>query len=323
MDKLKRQIKEAKEKKKMEKLLAKQPNNSSSIGDQSSSTMAKDKCIEDNDDDLFTVKSAPSGGVIDEQVVEKTATRGSTTPAVTASKKKKEAKLLKIKSDGRVKLSVSTTTSNSGGVSKKVSFDEEGNPSEEQSMQLVHMPSSAAGSVIDKERIAAHTLQVMERIAQTRPADALREKNRVRERRLAFKQAVRGQAAKATEDEDGGGQATLWNADEEDMDDADDYPSDDASDGAVMRSYDSSRIPEYDSAANKRVKRSRKQPSIEQDTVLDDDGPSEKQSRKKKKIKVSRSSPVDDDTDELSYSKALDLDDIRSQEALALRLINR
>jgi len=302
LDKLKRQIKEAKEKKKMEKLLAQQSKSSSVIDVQLTA-------MEENDD-LFTVKSTSTRREVvrDDQQLE--SEQHSSAVQATSTKEKKKVKPLKIRADGRVKQSSSNSSS---GTVKKVKFDDEGNPCDAQSIQLVHL-LPVAGISIDRDRIAAHTLQVMERIAQTRDADVMREKKRVRDKRLSFKQAIKG-SAKTLD-----GPATLWNADEEGMDTDEHHQSDAAMDSRelIIRTYNHS---DANIVVDKTDKVSRKRQLNEEVAATIDSQPREKQSRKNKKSKkVTSPHSVDGCSDDDDH---IDVDDIRSQEALALQLIDR
>ena len=323
LDKLKRQIKEAKEKKKMEKqlfLLAQQSKGSSSgiTHEQSGIAVA---VAEEEIDDLFTVKSSSVGMEMGDNQQQQ---QDSSAAHPTSAKEKKKVKPLKIRADGRVKLS--SSSSSSSGTAKKVSFDDEGNPCDAQSIQLVHL-QPVAGISIDRDRIAAHTSQVMERIDQTREADALREKSRVREKRLSFKQAIKG-SAKSSD-----GPTTLWNPDEDNMDAvADDSQSEAASDAAMdsLESIHTHRPVDADIVVDKRDKVSRKRQLSKQDdtpTATTDSQPREKKQAKSKKIKKAAQQQqqhhsvaeiIDDDY------RVDDVDDIlRAQEVLALKLINR
>lgn len=295
LDKLKRQIKEAKEKKKMEKLLAQQSKDNSGTDQQSGVAV--------EEDDLFTVKSSSTGMAVSDDHQQQ---QDSSTAHPVSVKEKKKVKPLKIRADGRPAKLI-----NSSGTAKKISFDDEGNPCDAKSIELVHL-QPVAGISIDRDRIAAHTLQVMERIEQTREADALREKKRVRDKRLSFKQAIKGSAKPSD------GPATLWNPDEDAA--ADDQQSE-ASD-KVMDSHESIHTrsqSDVDIVVDKSDKVLRKRQLSEQDA---DSQPFEKQSRKKKikKAVQHHHHSVDDFSDDDYH---LDVDDIRAQEVLALKLINR
>lgn len=302
LDKLKRQIKEAKEKKKMEKLLAQQSKDSSGTDQQPGVAV--------EEDDLFTVKSSSTGmGVSDDQ-----RQQDSPTAHPVLVKEKKKVKPLKIRADGRPAKLISSSSSSSG-TAKKISFDDEGNPCDAQSMELVHL-QPVAGISIDRDRIAAHTLQVMERIEQTREADALREKKRVRDKRLSFKQAIKGSAKPSD------GPAILWNPDEDSLDAAADDHQSEASD-TVMDSHESIHTrsqSNVDIVVDKCDKVFRKRQLSNQDA---DSQPHEKLSRRKKiqkAMQLQHHHSVDDFSDD---EYRLDVDDIRAQEVLALKLINR
>jgi len=298
LDKLKRQIKEAKEKKKMEKLLAQQSKDNSGTDQQSGVAV--------EEDDLFTVKSSSTGMAVSDDHQQQ---QDSSTAHPASVKEKKKVKPLKIRADGRPAKLI-----NSNGTAKKISFDDEGNPCDAQSIELVHL-QPVAGISIDRDRIAAHTLQVMERIEQTREADALREKKRVRDKRLSFKQAIKGSAKPSD------GPATLWNPDEDSLDAAADDHQSEVSD-VVMDSHESIHTrsqSDVDIVVDKSDKVLRKRQLSEQDV---DSQPFEKQSRKKKikKAVQHHHHSVDDFSDDDYH---LDVDDIRAQEELALKLINR
>jgi hypothetical protein len=297
LDKLKRQIKEAKEKKKMEKLLAQQSKDNSGTDQQSGVAV--------EEDDLFTVKSSSTGMAVSDDQQQ----QDSSTAHPASVKEKKKVKPLKIRADGRPAKLI-----NSNGTAKKISFDDEGNPCDAQSIELVHL-QPVAGISIDRDRIAAHTLQVMERIEQTREADALREKKRVRDKRLSFKQAIKGSAKPSD------GPTTLWNPDEDSLDAAADDHQSEVSD-VVMDSHESIHTrsqSDVDIVVDKSDKVLRKRQLSEQDV---DSQPFEKQSRKKKikKAVQHHHHSVDDFSDDDYH---LDVDDIRAQEELALKLINR
>ena len=284
----------------MEKLLAQQSKDNSGTDQQSGVAV--------EEDDLFTVKSSSTGMAVSDDQQQ----QDSSTAHPASVKEKKKVKPLKIRADGRPAKLIS-----SSGTAKKISFDDEGNPCDAQSIELVHL-QPVAGISIDRDRIAAHTLQVMERIEQTREADALREKKRVRDKRLSFKQAIKGSAKPSD------GPATLWNPDEDSLDVAADDHQSEVSD-AVMDSHESIHTrsqSDVDIVVDKSDKVLRKRQLSEQDA---DSQPFEKQSRKKKIKKVMQQHhhhhhSVDDFSDDDYH---LDVDDIRAQEVLALKLINR
>ncbi|RYH25717.1 DEAD/DEAH box helicase [archaeon] len=197
LDKLKKQIAEAKEEKRRAKMLAKlkakgldEVEALKQLAEKEAATTAA--AAHDDDDDLLVVKSASEAAhnklqpVVDFE-----------TSLTEAEQKKLQKKLAKIGKDGKVK----------AAESKKVVFDEDGNIVD--SIFEFTDRGSVEYSEME-EKIQSHLAAVKSNIDAGRREDLEREKQRVREKRLKYKQ-------KRNDDEEGEPlSAVLAGAEEED-----------------------------------------------------------------------------------------------------------
>ncbi|KAJ1427669.1 P-loop containing nucleoside triphosphate hydrolase protein [Ochromonadaceae sp. CCMP2298] len=192
LDKLKKQIKEAKEAKKAAKLLAQ--------GGAPVDVKAKEEGEEE--EELFTVKQTHNFGDM---------TLPQLTPeqayAQLSIKQKKKLDTLKLTRDGTLKVALTAGA-------KKTTFDDEGNAID-RTIRLRNSEKEGEGEGVGAlgtdrdQRMAEHALRVKERVDQGREEDNLRERQRLKEKRMKLKVAVGNNRQGGEDEEEGGGYAVL------------------------------------------------------------------------------------------------------------------
>lgn len=225
LDKLKRQIKEAKEAKKREREAAKAEaaggggSASSSSAANKAKSKAKAKASSDSDSDsdgeLLQVKRRDKGAADNEDDEEDEEEEDLSALDLARGKKRKRP-VIKIGSDGTDKRARGT----------KVLFDDEGQAVEP--MRLTEAPSSSSSSTgaalaFNPSTIEEHTRKVRERIDSGRTEDRQRERQRIKEKHLSERAKLR-EARK----EEGGPTAYLAGGNEDEDEDDGESDSDDA-----------------------------------------------------------------------------------------------
>lgn len=302
LDKLKRQIKEAKEAKKRAREEAKKNGTvyiSESSEDESdeelldggdgkkkkkektkkslSNAIPKAKNDDDDEDDFLQVKQVHDWAKDGDVTVDTT----NTSETVVASNIKPTK--MKINKEGKLKIK-------NGQAAKKTVFDEEGNEIDD-SFNFQTMKDSASKDEI-KSRIEEHAQKIKSKVDQGREDDVMREKQRLKEMRLKRKQALKSQGS------EDGPVAMLSNPIEEQSDDGEDSDSyDDRNNNADSSSDDSS------------------------DSSSDDERFVKASGIKRKRDSSDSEDDSEDDSDSDSSSD-FDHDKLRDQEALALALLD-
>ena len=296
LDKLKKQIKAAKEEKRRAREAAARGEAPPPPNANSSSSSADD---DDDDGDLFTVKKIHEWASASSSSSSKTAGSRSDDPndatdvaAVgDAGSKVKKPKALKIKLDGTAR------ATRDAGV-QKIVYDDEGNPVEQ--IKLMERPqgfgSGSRSTDGPGRQLIGVTAQVEERarrvraaLDQGRYADRLREADRIKEKRLQRKMKYLAEKDRKSGEP---AVAVLGGRDGDDDDD-DDIDDGGGGRGRVVMSDDDD---EYD--------RGRSRHDNDDDDDDNDDNDDERPARRKR-----------------ARSADLDQDEIRKQERLALKLL--
>lgn len=320
LDKLKKQIKEAKEAKKKAREEAKKNGTiyiSESSGDESeedlldgeskkkkkektkkslSNAIPKAKKDEDEEDDFLQVKKVHDWALTETAKEDETEavikpmdvdeTEGSIAVKTKPTK-------MKINKEGKLKVK-------DGQSGKKVVFDEEGNEVDN-SFSFQTMKNETSKEEI-KSRIEEYAQKVKSKVDKGREDDIMREKQRLRELRLKRKQALKSQ-----DDENGGsGPVAMLSDPVEEVEHSDSSDDDDNDDDRSGFSSDSSSESDGESGSDDEmfvraagVKRQRPSSSSEEE-----------------------SDSSDDDSEEDDSDSELDQKKLRDQEQLALALLD-
>ena len=243
LDKLKRQIKEAKVKKKIERVLhglgldpesnegkekfaelldefklhemrkEVQKDSSRQTNARSFHVAAEEAINSDSEDELLVKKvdSKPlsSADMMRQKEEDERLTREASMLSMgLGGKKKKKEKPLKINADGVAKAVIRADASSTGSAkARKIHFDEDGEAILRNGLSLYEKANEHRD--LDMDGIAEYTAQVKSRVDAGRKEDEIREKERVQAKKKKYKEDAKGKKGEGNDKDVEGGEATV------------------------------------------------------------------------------------------------------------------